>query len=79
MDKIIYVDGVEEVRKTNQHLGKGLGTGITRYGFIGDGSEANVFDANRNNKFFEGTLDEVRIYQRVLTPDEILELYQEVP
>lgn len=60
-DKIIYVDGIEDARNTNSHSGNDLGQGQSkRYGFIGDGSEATTFDANKNNIYFEGMADEIR-------------------
>ncbi len=41
-DKIIYVDGVEVARKVNAHAGGNIGrSGVTRFGFLGDGSEAD--------------------------------------
>ncbi|MCH1488262.1 MAG: LamG domain-containing protein, partial [Pseudomonadales bacterium] len=49
-DKIIYIDGVEVARQVNPHSGADLGkNNLTRWGFIGDGSEAASFNANRNN------------------------------
>lgn len=62
-DKILYVDGVEVDRVTNPHSGAGLGSSSTRYGFIGDGSEASTFDAGRNNLYYDGQLDNIRLYE----------------
>ena len=70
-DKIIYVDGVEVSRKVNAHGGNNLGTGLTRYGFIGDGSEATTLNGSRNNIYYNGAVDEVRIWNSVRTPSEI--------
>lgn len=75
VDKIIYVDGVEVARVANAHGGVALGDNITRYGFIGDGSEADRFDGSRNNMFYDGQLDEIRLYEGVLSPDQIAAEY----
>jgi hypothetical protein len=75
-DKIIYVDGIEDTRATNPHSGANLGTGNDRYGFIGDGSEATSFDGSRNNFYFIGTIDEVAVWNRTLSPTEILDIYK---
>ncbi|MCD6108574.1 MAG: hypothetical protein J7J89_03780, partial [Thermoplasmata archaeon] len=70
-DKKIYIDGVLDAQQDAYPTGVGLGSGTVRYGFIGDGSEASTFDGTRNGLYFEGTIDEVRIYHRVLSPEEI--------
>jgi len=75
-DKIIYVDGVEDARVKNPHGGAGLGTGVTRYGFIGDGSEATSYNQSRNGFYFKGFIDEVAVYHRTLSDSEILSQYQ---
>lgn len=71
-DKIIYVDGSEVARKNNPHSGAALGSGSTRYGMLGDGSEAGSFNGGRNNRYYDGLIDEVRIWNDVRTPTEIL-------
>ena len=76
-DKILYVDGVEDGRLSNAHRGKGLGTGLDRYGFIGDGSEASEFDGSRNELYYEGALDEIKMYNRALAADEIQTTFDE--
>jgi hypothetical protein len=70
-DKKIYIDGVLDAQQDAYPTGVGLGSGTVRYGFIGDGSEASTFNGTRNGFYFEGTIDEVRIYHRVLGPEEI--------
>ncbi len=70
-DKILYVDGVEIGRDVNTHGGSALGNASTRFGFIGDGSEASTFDGARNNAYYDGQFDDIRLYEGTLTADEI--------
>tara|TARA_B100000508_G_scaffold140085_2_gene140037 strand:- start:47229 stop:50096 length:2868 start_codon:yes stop_codon:yes gene_type:complete len=72
IDKVIYIDGFEVSRKTNPHGGDLLGSGNTRFGFLGDGSEANTFNGGRNNNYYSGSIDELRIWDDVRTPAEIM-------
>ncbi|MFW9826831.1 MAG: DUF2341 domain-containing protein [Candidatus Thorarchaeota archaeon] len=70
-DKKIYVDGVLDNQKDAWN---GLPIGDiseTRFGFIGDGSEATSFDGGRNGQYFEGLLDDVRYFDYALTDNEI--------
>ena len=63
---------------SNTHLGRNLGTSSDRYGFIGWGSEASSFDGNgtvHQNDFMIGKIDDVRIYSRALSDQEISALY----
>ena len=63
----------------NSHSGKYLGTSSDRYGFIGWGSEASSFNGNgsstHQDDFMIGKIDDVRIYSRSLSDDEIKALY----
>ena len=68
--KKIYIDGVL-VQSVNTN-GNSFGTNVTRFGFIGDGSEASSFNANRNNIYFNGQLDEIRLYNVSVSPGRIL-------
>ena len=70
-DKIIYVDGSEDARVVNAHNGDSLGKNITRYGYIGDGSESASFNSNRNNIYYEGKIGELRVWDTVRTPADI--------
>ena len=74
-DKILYLDGQEDARVVNPHQGENLGIGVTRYGFIGDGSEAETFNGTRNDCLYQGALDELSIYHRALGAEEIQQLY----
>lgn len=70
---IIYIDGNPEPSTSG---GGTFGRGIrTRYGFLGVGSEATTFDGNRGpNNYFDGDMDDVRIYNRALSQVEIAQL-----
>jgi Ca2+-binding RTX toxin-like protein len=74
-DKILYVDGVEVGRDVNAHGGTALGSNNTRFGFIGDGSEATTFDGARNNGYYDGQFDDIRFTESTLTADEIAAQY----
>jgi len=75
--KSIYIDGQEDVSEQAYGEGTKLGTGDTRYGFLGDGSEATSFDGTRNLYFFEGQMDGVRIYHETLNSAQIYKSYVE--
>lgn len=65
-DKFIYVDGKLDATVTNPHGGKKLGSGVSRYAIIGDGSEAATFNGARNNIYYQGLIDDVRVYHEAL-------------
>ena len=80
VDKKIFIDGDIVASDNNSHSGRNLGTTNTRYGFIGWGSEADTFDGNNYDNhhqgdFMRGKIDDVRIYSRALSDDEISALY----
>ncbi len=70
-DKLYYIDGQLVLTATNPHGGAGIGDGPTRYGFIGDGSEATTFNGSRNNIYYDGMYDEIRFTTDVLSADRI--------
>jgi FlaG/FlaF family flagellin (archaellin) len=72
--KRIYVDGDLKVDVAASNPG-GLGTGEERWGFIGDGSEADAFDGDRNDLYFTGRVDEARLYDAALTESEVESLF----
>ena len=81
-DKKIFVDGtkVAPLSSSNAHSGRNLGTNFRpkNYGFIGWGSEAPSFDGNgdvHGSDFMIGKIDDVRIYSRALSDQEISALY----
>ena len=80
-DKYIYIDpdsGTEDIKGfgNNPHAGLNLGSGTTRYGFIGDGSEASTENGNRNGILYDGQIDEVRYFEDTLSSSEIYNLYK---
>jgi len=79
-DKYIYIDpstGQYDAIDLNSHSGLAIGTGTSRYGIIGDGSEATSVGTPRNNFYYEGLMDEIRYYERALTGQEIEWLFKD--
>lgn len=70
-DKRLFVDGVPVAEET-AHGGNSLGGGdVTRFGFVGVGSEADdPDDPVAGTGFFAGDLAELAIYNRALTDEE---------
>jgi len=62
--KTIYVDGAEDEKLDVSGDGN-IGSGTTRYGFIGDGSEASSFDGSKNDIYFEGDIASVTFWDNV--------------
>ena len=68
----IYIDG--QVDATTR-AGTVFGTGNPRFGFVGVGSEATAFDGDKApESYFDGELDDVRLYTRALSTEEIATL-----
>lgn len=67
----LYVDG--EVDATHGPFDPTFGRiGVTRWGFVGVGSEASSFDGNRGpTSYFHGDMDEFRLYGVALTQGQI--------
>jgi len=75
----IYIDGEPEPSSV---MGSTLGRGRDiRYGYIGTGSESTSFNAipRTPEDFFQGEVDEIRIYDRALTQDEIVTMMRVNP
>jgi len=70
-DKAIFIDGVLDAQADAYPTGVGVGSGTTRYGFIGDGSEASSFNGSRNLAYYEGYVGEVRFFLKALTDEQI--------
>jgi len=71
----MYADGSldKEFTYTLGSIGSG---GVNRYGFIGDGSEADSENGSRNEVHFDGDIGMLHFYEnKVLTPTEILQNY----
>lgn len=69
-DKRLLVDGVSHAQAT-AHGGNALGTGATRFGFLGIGSQAAAFDGDVEAAgFLAGELAEIVLYTRALDDAE---------
>jgi hypothetical protein len=70
--KFIYVDGVLDASTSSvPHNNTDIGSNLVRYGFIGDGSEANSTNGPRNNLYFQGRIALVELWTRALGEQEI--------
>lgn len=68
----LYVDGVEEAKETH---GSNIGTGSTRYGFLGVGSQATSEDGSKEaGSYYDGEQDEVYQFNRTLSASEVEDL-----
>lgn len=73
-DHKIYIDG--ELDSEETHFSSGIGSGNTSYTLIGVGSEASSQQGGTApNNWMEGSLSDVRVYHRGLSPDEVSALY----
>jgi len=66
--KSIYIDGALD--SSIGYLGA-IGTSSSRYGFIGDGSEASDFNGSRNNIYYDGKISNVKLWDNSLTAAEV--------
>ena len=70
-DKLLLVDGEVVAEAAAAHGGNPLGAGETRFGFVGAGSEADVFNGPvAAAGFLAGELAELVIYDRALLAEE---------
>ncbi len=74
-DKLIYLMDSLDGSLPNPHSGVGLGSSSTRWGFVGDGSEATAYDGSKNDIYYEGQVDEVRISHTARSGDWIAAQY----
>jgi len=73
----IYIDGSLETSVLGNVT---FGTGLTRYGFVGIGSEATEFNGRPNAAgYYDGDIDDLRIYSRALSQAEIAYLADDTP
>ncbi|MHA1242461.1 MAG: LamG-like jellyroll fold domain-containing protein, partial [Promethearchaeota archaeon] len=68
-DKIIYIDNGAFDGAYSTSVA--FGTGTTRYGFIGDGSEASSDNGGRNNAYYNGEMDDLRYFDYAVSQNEI--------
>ena len=74
---MIYIDGGLETLVQGDIT---FGTGLTRYCLLGIGSEATEFNGRPNaTGYFDGDLDDIRIYSTALSQAEIAYLADESP
>lgn len=74
---VMYVDGaVDETFTANGNL-NALGTGrSTRYGIVGDGSEASSENGNRNNIYYDGDIASILFYENTaLTAQQAADMW----
>lgn len=75
---ILYVDGVVDKTYNADGTMAALGTAnsSSRYGFLGDGSEASSENSSRNGIYFDGGIAAIHYYKdRVLSPSEVYQNY----
>lgn len=71
-DKKLWVDGSLDRQVNAEETNNNMGSGMTRYGYIAHGSESGSFDGSKGpSNYFDGQIDEVKIYDRELSADEI--------
>lgn len=73
-DKKIYIDGQLDAQQDAYSTNSNLGSGAIRYGFLGEGSEANSYNASRNNAYYQGSIDQVSIWHHSFSANEISSL-----
>jgi hypothetical protein len=73
---VMYGDGeVDRIFTADGSL-VGLSDGTTRYGIIGDGSEASSPNSSKNNIYYNGDISIIHFYDsKTLTPEEIQQNY----
>ncbi|MFN3981204.1 MAG: Pvc16 family protein [Caldilinea sp.] len=67
--KQLFVDGIL-VAEANAHPGQNVGSGATRFGFVGAPSQAATFNGAIGADLFRGELAEIALYDRALTDGE---------
>jgi len=73
-EKKIYIDGQLDSQVNYYNTNVKLGSGTDRYGFLADGSEANSYNAGRNKIYYQGSMDQVSIWDRAFSASEISSL-----
>ncbi|HAJ38467.1 MAG TPA: hypothetical protein DCL15_22590 [Chloroflexi bacterium] len=67
--KQLFVDGIL-VAAANAHPGQNVGSGATRFGFVGAPSQATTFNGAIGADLFRGELAEIVLYDRALNDGE---------
>lgn len=67
--KQLFVDGIL-VAEADAHPGQSVGSGVTRFGFVGAPSQASVFNGPIGADLFRGEIAEMALYGRALTDGE---------
>ncbi len=70
-ETIIRVDGLEDLAANRVANGATIGVSGTRYGFVGDGSEASAYNGSRNNIYYDGSIAEIIHFERSLNATEL--------
>lgn len=73
-DKHVYVDGALDGTAVNPHGGNPIGSTPTRYGVTGDGSESDVFNSDRNDNYYDGSVDDLALWNTALDAADIAAL-----
>lgn len=69
----IFIDGVLDAVSSR---GSQMGSNISRYGFIGTGSEAGTNNGTTGpNHIFDGDISEIRVWNRAFSQSDIDEIY----
>jgi len=73
---VMYVDGQVDRTHTANGSMTALGNGVTRYGIVGDGSEAGSEGGGGNSIYYDGDIAQLTFYDgKALTPQEIQQNY----
>jgi len=73
----IFIDGVSD-HAVSVAGSTRYGTGVRRFGYLGVASQAEEEGgAIKHGSWFQGDLDDVRIYQSAMTPTQVVEIFTE--
>ena len=66
-DTLISVWGTVEVNSNIESTSQTIGINSTRYGFLGEWSEATTFDGNRNSIWYDGAISEMLYFDQAVS------------
>lgn len=72
----IRVNGNEDLSMDRTDAAITSSGSLTRFGYVGDGSEATSFNSSANNGYFEGTISEVIYYENETLTDENINMIE---